>query len=134
MGVQDQNEERSEGLGTVQQLVGDISTLVRHEIELAKSELGEKVKAAGVGAGMLSASAVSGLITLACLTALGALLLALFLPAWGAVLIVTLLWAAVTAALAIAGKRKVEDAAPFVPERTIENLKEDVAWARRRVK
>jgi hypothetical protein len=29
------------------------------------------------------------------------------------------------------GRKKVEDAAPFVPERTIANVKEDVRLARR---
>lgn len=134
MATANQHDEQREAMGVVQQVVADVTTLIRHEIELAKTELGGKIKAAGIGAGMLSASAVSGLITLACLTAVGALLLALVLPAWIAVLIVTILWAVVTAALAIVGKRKVENAAPFVPEQTIENIKEDLAWARRRAK
>jgi len=59
------------------------------------------------------------------------LALALVVPPWAAVLIVTVLWAAATVTLALLGKRKVQDAGSLVPEQTIENIKEDVAWARR---
>lgn len=119
---------------SLSELGSDILTLVRHEMELAKTELGAKIKSAGIGAGMLSASAVTALLTLASLTILVMVVLSLVMPLWAAVLLVTLLWGAITAALALLGKRKVEDAAPFVPEETIENVKEDVAWARRRAK
>lgn len=119
---------------SVQQLVGDLTILIRQEIELAKEELGQKIQSAGIGAGMLSASAACALISLGCLTALVALLLALVIPAWSAVLVVTVLWAAATAILALLGKKKLQDAAPFVPERTIESVKEDLAWARSRSK
>ena len=127
-------DNSGDSVQSVAQLFTDITTLIRHEIELAKAELAEKIKLAGVGAGMLSASAVTGLITLGCLTALAALLMALVIPPWAAVLAVTALWGGVTATLAVLGKRKVEAASPFVPEQTIENVKEDVEWARRRVK
>ena len=115
---------------SVQQLVSDIAVLVRQEVELAKNELAQKAKSAGVGAGMLSASALAALFTLASLSALAVVLLDLIIPLWGAVLIVTAVWIGITATLALIGKRKVEDAGPFVPEQTIEHIKEDVAWAR----
>lgn len=123
-----------EHTSSVQQLLSDLTTLVRQEVELAKTELAEKVKAAAVGAGMLSASALTGFMTLACLTALVAVLLALVVPAWAAVLAITVVWGALTAALVLLGKKKVADATPFVPEQTIANVKEDLEWARRRAK
>ena len=116
---------------SVAQLASDIASLVRHELQLAKAEMAEKAKSAGIGAGMLSASAVAALLTLGSLTALVMVGLAQLLPLWLSVLIVTLLWAVATATLALLGKRKVEDAVPFVPEQTIENIKEDAAWVRR---
>jgi tetrahydromethanopterin S-methyltransferase subunit C len=114
---------------SLEQLASDMSTLVRQELEFAKNELAEKARSAGVGAGMLSASAITGFITLACLSALLIIALSLLIPAWASALIVTAVWASVTAALVVLGKRKVQEAVPFVPEKTIENLKEDVAWA-----
>lgn len=115
---------------SLQQLASDMLLLVRKEVEMAKMELAEKAKSAGVGAGMLSASAVTALLTLGCLTVLVIVTLGSLLPLWGAVLLTTILWAAVTATLVLLGKRKVEDATPFVPEQTIENVKEDIARAR----
>lgn len=116
----------------LQNVLREVTTEIRNEIDLAKNELLEKVKSAGIGAGMISASALTGLLTLGCLTALIAVSLSLVIPAWAAVLAVTILWAAVTASLALFGKKKVEDAAPFVPEQAIENVKKDVARVRRR--
>jgi len=108
--------------------------LVRQELELAKAEITAKAKLVGIGVGMLSASAMAGLLALGSLTALAIVTLALVLPAWAAVLFVTVLWAAATVALALLGKRKVRDAGPLVPEQTIENIREDMAWARRGAK
>ena len=123
-----------EGRQSLAQIANDLGMLVRHELELAKDEMAAKAKSAAVGAGMLSGSALTAIFTLASLTALVVALIALVLPLWTALLIVTVLWAAGTAVLALMGKKKVEDATPFVPEQAIENLREDVKWARRRGK
>ena len=125
-------DDRDEGMpGAVKQFASDILVLVRQEIEQARTEMADKAKSAGVGAGMLSGSAIAALFTLATLTALIVAALSYAVPLWAAMLIVTVLWAAATAVLGLAGKKKVEDAAPFVPEQTIANVKEDVEWARR---
>ena len=88
MAASDETTTRQEAPNSLQQLASDIVTLVRQEVELAKTELADKAKAAGLGAGMLSASAVTGLITLACLSALLIIALALVIPLWAAALIV----------------------------------------------
>jgi len=110
--------EQTEGDGrqSLAQIASDLGVLIRHELELAKDEMAEKAKSAAVGAGMLSGSALTAIFTLASLTALAVALIALVLPLWTALLIVTVLWAAGTAVLALMGKKKVEDATPFVPE------------------
>lgn len=113
----------------VKQLSEDVVILVRKEMELARREMMEKAKAAGLGAGMLSGSAITGLLTLGSLTALLIIAISLALPAWLSALIVTVMWAAVTAVLALAGKNKIQNAGPLVPEQTIQNVKEDVEWA-----
>ena len=117
--------------GSLKQLADDIGTLVRQELESAKNELAAKAKSAGIGAGMLSASALTGMLALGSLTALVIVALALVMPLWVAALILTALWGTASATLALVGKRKVADAVPFVPEQTIANVKEDVEWARR---
>ena len=114
----------------VERFATDLGVLIRSEFESARREMAQKAKAAGLGAGMLSASAIGALFTLACLTALLIAALSLALPVWLAALIVTIVWAAATAALALFGKKKVEDATPFLPEQTIADVKEDLQWAR----
>ncbi len=125
-----ENAQNNEGLaGSIKQLSQDLGLLVRQELELARSEMAEKAKTAGMGAGMLSGSAITAVLTLGSLTALLIIAIALALPLWLSALIVTLMWGAVTAILALAGKKKIQDAGPLVPEQTIQNVKEDVQWA-----
>lgn len=126
----DGNAEHEGIAAAVKQLSEDLGVLVRKELELARREMTAKAKSAGLGAGMLSGSAVTGLLTLGSLTALLIIAIALALPAWLSALIVTVMWAAVTAVLALAGKKKIEETGPFVPEQTIQNVKEDVEWAK----
>ena len=113
-------------------LSGQTSTLVRQEVELAKAELAEKGKKAGAGAGLFGGAAVAGLMTLGALTAFAILVLALALPAWGAALLVTAVWAAIAAALALLGRQKLREMGTPVPEQTVESVKEDVQWLKDR--
>ncbi len=50
------------------------------------------------------------------------------LPAWLAALLVTVVYGAIAAVLALRGRDKVKQAAPPLPEQTIETVKEDVQW------
>jgi hypothetical protein len=47
-------------------------------------------------------------------------------------LIVTALWAAATAVLALMGRRKMAEMGKPVPEKTVESVKEDVRWLKER--
>lgn len=111
-------------------LADQTTTLVRQEIDLAKAELSEKGKKAGQGAGMFGGAGVVGFLALAALTAGVILALATAVPDWLAAVIVGVVYAAVAGALALQGKNKVQDAAPPVPEQTVETVKEDVEWAK----
>ena len=120
-----------QGVGDlVKELSSQVSTLVRQEVELAKAEVGEKGKKAGVGAGMFGGAGVAGLLMLASLTAFAILVLQIFLPDWAAALIVTVAWAAVAAVLALKGRQKMQEVGTPVPEQTIESVKEDIQWAK----
>jgi len=115
------------------QIVGDIaadlSTLVKQELALAKTELKDEASKAGKGAGMLGGAGVAGLLALI----LGSFALAYLLDNWMPVelafLIVTLLWAIVAAVLAARGKKELKNANPQLPE-TQQTLKEDAAWVK----
>jgi uncharacterized membrane protein YqjE len=116
----------------LKQLSDQTSTLVRKEIELAKLELQEKARRAGVGAGMFGGAGVFGLYAVGALTACIILALATLLPGWVAALIVAVIYAAVAAVLALRGKGQVKAATPPMPEQAVDSTKEDVAWVKNR--
>ena len=122
----------------VGELVGDLasqtSALVRKELELAKVELTQKGKAAGVGAGMFGGAGISALYGLGALTACAILALAQAIEGWVAALIVAVVWFAIAGVLALAGKSKAQKATPPIPEQAIETTRDDVAVTKARVK
>ena len=125
--------ERSTG-ELLKQLSDQTTTLVRRELDLAKAELAEKGRTAGVGAGMFGGAGLFGVGAFAALTACLIAALDTAMPLWLAALIVALVYAAVAAVLALTGKRKVKEAGPPVPEQAIESTKEDVEWAKTRAR
>jgi uncharacterized membrane protein YqjE len=116
----------------VKQLSEQTSRLVRQEVELAKVELTEKGKRAGVGAGMFGAAGLFGLYALGALTAAAIAALATGMATWLAALIVAAVWGAIAGVMALTGKKQVKQAVPPVPEDTVESVKEDVQWTKAR--
>jgi hypothetical protein len=108
------------------------SALVHQELELAKLELSEKGKQAGIGAGMFGGAGVVGLYAAGALTACLVLALATAVTGWLAALIVAVVYGAVAGALALMGRAKVKQAVPPVPEQATESVKEDVQWTKTR--
>jgi hypothetical protein len=125
--------ERSAG-ELILDLAEQVRTLARQEVELAKAEMLEKGKHAGLGAGMLSGAAVAAVMTLGTLTAVLVLALAEAMPAWAAALVVTALWGAVTAVLALVGKERLGDVGQPMPEKTVESVREDIQWLKGRTR
>lgn len=116
----------------VKQLSEQTSTLVRQEMELAKAELTERGKAAGVGAGLLGGAGAIALLAAGALTACLILLLSKAMDAWVAALIVTVIYGAAAGLLALNGRDRIKEGMPPAPEQTVESMKEDVRWAKRR--
>jgi uncharacterized membrane protein YqjE len=127
------NGGRDQSMGElVKQLADQTSSLVRQEMELAKAELREKGKLAGMGAGAFGGAGLLGLFALGTLTAAAILGLATAVDGWLAALIVTAVYGAVAGVLALVGRTKVQAATPPIPEQTTESVKEDVEWTRTR--
>jgi uncharacterized membrane protein YqjE len=116
--------DRSTG-DLVKQLSEQTSTLVRQEVELAKLELTEKGKQAGVGAGILGGAGLVAMLGIAALTAALIAGLAEAMDVWGAALIVGVVYIAVAGMLALLGRDRVRRGMPPKPEETIETVKED---------
>jgi uncharacterized membrane protein YqjE len=115
------------------EIVGDIShdltTLVKQELDLAKTELKDEAAKAGKGAGMLGAAGVAGLLALILASFALTYLLENWMPVELAFLITTLLWAVVGAVLAARGRAELKKSNPQLPK-TQRTLKEDAAWVK----
>ena len=135
MTTREDNELRYRPTGDLlKELSNQTSTLVRQEIELAKAELAEKGKKAGVGAGMFGGAGLFGVFAFAALTTCIIAALDSALPLWLAALIVAVVYAAVAGVLALQGRNKVREAGPPMPEQATESMKEDLEWAKTRAK
>jgi uncharacterized membrane protein YqjE len=110
----------------VQRASEQISRLVKDELALAKAELTEKGKHAGVGVGLFGGGGVLALYGVGVLIITFVLLLDLVLPAWAAALIVAVVLFAVAGVLALLGKKQVKQAVPPTPEAATESVKADV--------
>jgi uncharacterized membrane protein YqjE len=118
----------------VTRLSTQISELVRGELALAKAELAEKGKRAGVGAGLAGAAAVLALYGGGALIAAVIALLALAMPVWLAALIVAIVIFIVAGVLGLLGRNQIKRATPPVPENAVESVKRDVAAVSERIR
>ena len=110
------------------------STLVRQEMELARAELTEKGKRAGIGAGMFGGAGLFGFFAFGVLTACFVLALGEAVDPWLAALIVAAVYGAIAGVLALLGRGQVEKATPPVPEQAKDSVREDVEWTKTRAK
>jgi uncharacterized membrane protein YqjE len=119
------DEDRSVG-ELVQQLSNQTSTLVRQELKLAQTELQEKGKRMGIGAGMFGGAGIVALYGVGALIAAAIIGLATLLEPWIAAVIVGAVLLAVAGVLALIGRKQVERGTPPVPQEAIESAKRDV--------
>lgn len=102
------------------QLMEDLTERFNHlahaEIQLARRELQDKGKQAGIGAGLIAAATAIGVLGALLLVAVAVLALNLVLPAWAATLIVAggLLLAA--GATGLIGRAHLRRATPLRPD------------------
>src|SRR5512135_2589995 len=96
------NSLREQPIGELfKQLSSDVSTLVRQELQLAQSEMTQKGKRAGIGAGMFGGAGILALLALMSFTACVVAALATGMDVWLAALIVAAVYGASAGALAL---------------------------------
>jgi uncharacterized membrane protein YqjE len=110
----------------VQRASEQISRLVRDEIALAKAELAEKGKHAGIGIGLFGGGGVLAMYGVGALVATLIIVFDLFLPLWLAALIITVALFALAGVLALIGKNQVSKAVPPEPSAAMQSVKADV--------
>lgn len=111
-------------------LARQVTSLVHHEIELARLELAQKGKRAGLGSGLFGAAGVLALVGLGAFTACAIAALHAVLPIWAAALVVGAFLEILAGAFALLGGGELRRATPPLPTEAIEHAKEDVAWIR----
>lgn len=116
----------------VGRLTEQTSRLVRDEVALAKVEMTEKAKHAGLGAGLFSAAGLIAVFGVGALVATAILVLALVLPAWLAALIVAVLLFVAAGVAALLGRNQVSGATPVTPQETIDSVRRDVEEVKER--
>jgi hypothetical protein len=115
-------------------LACEMTSLVHHEIELAKAEMTEKGRRAGAGAGMFGAAGVLAVFGFGCVTACLVAVLHLGMSVWLAALIVAAVYFIVAGVLALMGRPQISRATPPVPTEAVESTKEDVEWLKTQAK
>jgi len=113
-------------------LTEDLSTLIRKEVDLARTETTEKVTRATrsvvsmVAGGMI---AYAGLIALIIAVIVG---LSRFMPLWLSALIVGIVVIVIGAIMISSGRSSLAKMS-VVPEKTVESMKENTEWAKEQV-
>ncbi len=126
-------DRREESIGElIKDLSRDVSKLVHQEFELARVEMTEKGKRAGVGLGMVGGAAAFALVTLGGSMATIIVVLDLVMPLWLAALLTTAVYGVVAAVLALRGREQLKETGAPIPERTRDSIKEDIQWAKTR--
>lgn len=114
-------------------LTEDMSTLIRKEVDLARTETMEKVSIATrsvvsmVAGGMI---AYAGLIGVVIAVIVG---LSRWMPLWLSALIVGLVVMVIGAIMIMSGRSSLQNMT-VVPEQTVESMKENTEWAKEQVK
>jgi hypothetical protein len=120
-------EGHEPSLGELVSLMSEqTSRLIRDEFRLAKAEMTEKGKKAGVGAAFLGGAGLMVLYGVACLVGAAILALAGPVPDWVAAVIIGAVLLAAAGIAALIGKRDVAQASPPVPVEAVDGLKQDV--------
>ena len=110
------------------EMTQNLGTLLRQEVELAKTEAKEEASAAGKAAAMLVVGAVAAVLALAFLSAGLAWLLDNVMGSALAFALVGAAWVVIAAVLVAVGRRRLSEIGTL-PE-TKQSIKEDVEWAK----
>ncbi len=118
-------EQQSTG-ELIKLLSEQVSTLVRDELKLAQLEMTRKGKQAGIGAGMLGGGGLIALYGIGCLIACAIIGISRVLAPWLSALVVGVALLAVAGIAALAGKGRLQQATPPVPQEAVQSVKADV--------
>jgi len=102
-----------------------VTNLVTREIELVKAEMLAKIKALGVGAGLIAGAVVILLGMLGVLLTAAILALGQVMPGWLAALLVAAVLLIIAVILGLIGYSVLKKGVPPVPTESIDSIKRD---------
>lgn len=123
-----ERDDRSLG-ELIAELSRETVTLMRQEVQLAKTEMSQKAFRVGKNVGFLVVGGVVAYTGLLAIVAAVIIALGNAIPLWLSALVVGLVIAAVGAFLVVKGANTLRQEDP-TPQETIETLKEDREWLR----
>lgn len=118
----------------VTRLAGQVSELVRGELELARVELTSKGKRAGAGVGLAGAGGVLAFYGGGVLIVAAVAGLAVVMSVWLAALLVGAALLIVAGVLALLGRGQIRRAVPPVPEGAVDGVGRDVDTVKQAVR
>jgi len=129
--MQDPHQDRSL-VSLFNELAGEMSTLVRKEVELARVETSEKVSQAGTAIGEVAAAGAIFFAGFLVLLAAAVFLLAETMDLWLAALIVGAIVAGSGWMLLQRGREKLRTQS-LMPQRTVDSLRRDKQFAKEQI-
>lgn len=114
------------------ELARETGTLVKQEVQLAKTELSQKAAFAGKNAGVVGAGALVGVVAMITFAGALTLLLGLAMPLWASALIVTAVFGLVAYLLVRKGLSAF-DANKLKPTQTIASIQDNRQWAQKQL-
>jgi hypothetical protein len=119
-----QRHQANGGVGAAAKNVAEhASSLARLEVQLALLEIKKKVIALGLGIGLLVGAAIFAFFLLAFVLATATTLIALALPVWAALLIMSGVVLGAVATLGLVGLAALKKGSPPVPKQAIREAK-----------
>jgi uncharacterized membrane protein YqjE len=115
--------------GLASELISDVGSLLRSELQLARTEIRSDMAGLGRGAALATVGGVVAVLGLACLLLAAIFALGATMPLSTAALIIGVVVLILGGILALVGVNQLRDAVP-VPDQTIESLREDARWLR----
>ena len=115
------------------ELVHHLQNILRAEIRLAAAELKEKIQSSQKAGRLLGAAALLGFLAACCITTACIAALAIVLPFWLAALLMGVILGAGAGGAFLLGRLALEQVDPM-PQQTLETMKDNIDWARDRVR
>lgn len=114
-------------------LTRDLSSLMRQEVQLAKTEMTENATRVAKNAGLLVGAGALAFFALQALVIAAILALIYVVPSpWMAALIVAVALLVIAGILAMVGLSALKKAS-LMPKQTVETIQEDVQWAKQQI-